>query len=223
MGGADAYSTSWSGTLAAAVLLRRASGDTWTERTARRIPCARRNEEKMALMAKAGPNIVPCPAGSHAAVCCDVVDLGLVESNYAGRKTRQHKVKVIWQTDEKRDDGKPFLVSRRYTLSLHEKASLRKDLEAWRGRAFTEDELQGFDVEVLLGVPVLLSVVHTARQGSVYADVNALMRLPKGMTAPTLDPAYVRVCDRPATDQAGAAGSGDPGDWTAPSDDDVPF
>ena len=41
-------------------------------------------------------------------------------------------------------DGKPFLVRRRYTASLHEKSALRKDLESWRGRAFTNVELDGF-------------------------------------------------------------------------------
>ena len=60
-------------------------------------------------------------------------------------------------------DGKPFLISRRYSLSLHEKSSLRRDLESWRGRAFTQEELRGFDLEVLIGVGCLVSVVHEQR------------------------------------------------------------
>ena len=34
---------------------------------------------------------------------------------------------------EQMSDGRPFTISKRYTWSTHEKATLRKDLEAWRG------------------------------------------------------------------------------------------
>ncbi len=173
----------------------------------------------MAIVAKAGASFTPCPAGTHAVVCCDVVDLGLIESNFGGKTKKQHKVRIVWQTDEKRDDGKPHLASRRYTLSLHEKASLRKDLEAWRGRPFTDEELQGFDVESVIGVPCLLSVIQEARSGTIYANVNALMRLPKGMAAPKIDPAYVRSQDRP---KDGETDMHEPDEYV-PSDSDVPF
>lgn len=175
----------------------------------------------MGIIAKAGATFTPCPDGTHPVVCCDVIDLGLVESNFGGKVKTQHKVRIVWQTGEKRDDGKFFTVSQRYTLSLHEKASLRKDLEAWRGRPFTEDELHGFDVEAVIGIPCLLSVIHTAKSGSVYANVNALMRLPKGMQAPAIDPGYVRDKDRPK-DGTTPAAPDDGGEWSA-SDQDVPF
>ena len=45
--------------------------------------------------------------------------------------------------------GRRFDVARVYTLCLHERAALRKDLESWRGRKFTEQELDGFDLEKL--------------------------------------------------------------------------
>lgn len=177
----------------------------------------------MGIIAKAGASFAPCPAGTHAVICCDVVDLGIVESNYAGKKKKQHKVSVIWQTGERRDDSKFFLVQKRYTLSLHEKAGLRKDLEAWRGRPFTEEELQGFDVEAVIGVPCLLSIIHNAAGGNVYANVNALMRLPKGMAPPEPDPSYVRIQDRPKTQDGGTTQNGvENGEWV-PTDDDVPF
>jgi len=175
----------------------------------------------LAIVAKAGATYTPCPSGTHATRCVDVVDLGIVETNYGGKPKKQHKITIVWQTPEKRDDGKYFLVNKRYTLSLHEKAALRKDLEAWRGRPFTNEELEGWDVEAVIGVPAMLSVIHNAQDGNVYANVNAIMRLPKGMEPPPADPSYVRVQDRPKD-----TGTGDqpPVDesWT-PSDEDVPF
>lgn len=156
----------------------------------------------MAIMAKkggSGGNFTPAPAGSWGSVCCDVVDLGIVESTFSGKTKKQHKIRVVWQIDENMPDGKPFLVSQRYTLSLHEKAGLRKDLEAWRGRAFTDEELEGFDVETVIGAPCLLSVVQAVSGGNVYANVKGVMKLPRGMQAIRVRD-YVRMADRKPED-----------------------
>src|SRR5215469_1843604 len=170
----------------------------------------------MPIFAKAGGNFTPAPAGTHAAVCVDVIDLGMIEVTYLGKTQRKHKIAIVWQIDETLPDGKPFLVRRRYTCSLHDKATLRRDLESWRGRPFTDQELQSFDLETLLLVSCLINVIHETRNGSVYANVASVMRLPKGMTAP-VPRDYVRVCDRPPA-QRDAADNG----LEAP-DDDVPF
>lgn len=145
--------------------------------------------------AGSGTKFQPAPAGTHAAVCCDVRDLGVLETTWQGETKKQHKVLLSWQIDELRDDGKPYLISRRYTCSLHEKAGLRKDLEAWRGRAFTEAELHQFDLETILGKGCLLNVVHKQSGGDTYANVAGVMALPRGMTAPTVRD-YVRFVDR---------------------------
>lgn len=154
----------------------------------------------MAIVAKAtGGNFIPAPAGTWAAVCCDVVDLGVLEVTFAGQTKKQHKIRIVWQIDESREDGKPHQASKRYTLSLHEKASLRKDLESWRGRAFTEEELKGFDVETVLAVACMLNVVEQKKEGKTYSNVTAIMKLPKSMQAPKIRD-YVRVCDRQPDD-----------------------
>ena len=127
----------------------------------------------MAIVASKGSSFTPCPAGTFCAVCIDVVDLGMVQSTYSGKTKKQHKVHIIWQIEEKRDDGKFFTPRKRYTLSLHEKASLRKDLESWRGRPFTDDELAGISADLTPAVREVLTVA-----GSV-ASRNA-----RGGTAP---------------------------------------
>ncbi len=189
----------------------------------------------MALMASAGPeaqSFTPAPVGVHQAVCVDIEDLGKIESKFlderTGKNKIQHKVKVYWQIEELRDDGKRFVLSKRYTLSLHEKAALRHDLEAWRGRAFTEDELQGFDVESVLGANCLLNVQHRLSDDKTrtYANVVSIMPLVKGMPK-LVDEGYVRwVKDSPV--QSTQAQQSDETPEYAPverelTDEDIPF
>jgi hypothetical protein len=168
----------------------------------------------MPIIAKAGASFTPAPAGTHAAVCVDVVDHGVIEVTYQGKTQRKHKITIAWQIDEAMADGRPFLVRRRYTCSLHEKATLRRDLESWRGRAFTNTELQAFDLESLLSVGALINVIHTTRDGSTFSNVASVMRLPKNMQAPAPRD-YTRVVDRPQADAAE--------DGLEITDDDVPF
>lgn len=176
----------------------------------------------MAIIAKAsGANFIPAPPGAHSAVAVDVVDLGMLEVAFGGKKKTQHKIRIVWQIAEVMADNRPFIVQKRYTLSLHEKAQLRKDLESWRGRPFTDQELEGFDVETIIGVPCLLNVIQEKKDSSTYANVTSIMRLPKGMEA-IKQRDYVRVCDRtPEQAETEAQQQGDSG-WI-PSDLDVPF
>lgn len=152
----------------------------------------------MAIMATAGDGktFEPAPEGVHQGVCVDVVDLGVLDVTWQGQSKKQHKINIAWQIAEHRSDGKPFLVFKRYTLSLSEKANLRKDLESWRGRAFTRDEELGFDVESVIGANCLLNVQHHESGGKTYANVVSIMPLVKGMPKITASD-YVRKKDRP--------------------------
>ena len=175
----------------------------------------------MAIIAKAtGGSFVPAPAGAHAAVCVDVVDLGMLEVSFGGKTSHKHKIRIVWQISEVMSDNRPFIVQKRYTLSLHQKASLRKDLESWRGKQFSPEELEGFDVEKLLGIPCLLNVIQESKDGDTYSNVTSIMRLPKGMEAPKARD-YIRVCDRTPEN-----GNGQPHDdeaFAGITDDDIPF
>jgi hypothetical protein len=167
----------------------------------------------MIVAKKSGGDFEVAPAGSHSAVCVDVIDLGVLSVTFGGQTKAQHKVKVVWQIDEARRDGKPHQVSQRYTLSLHEKASLRKDLESWRGKPFTEAESSGFDLETLIGIPCMLSVVHNVKGENTYANVAGVMKVPRGMQ-PMKMKDYARAT---TSDASGAPPFGEI------TDDDVPF
>lgn len=159
----------------------------------------------MAIIVTAGESktFEPAPTGVHQGVCVDVVDMGDLEVKWNGQSKKQHKIRIVWQIDEAMaEDGRRFIVQKRYTASLHEKSNLRKELEAWRGRAFTDDELKAFDLEKLIGVNCFLNVVHTAKEGKTYANVASIMPLKKGMEK--MEPVdYVRVKDRTETDAHG--------------------
>ena len=180
----------------------------------------------MAIIATAGGgngnDFEPAPAGTYRAVCVDVIDKGIVEVTYQGKTRRQHKVSVAWQIDEKRDDGKPYLVFKRYTLSLNEKATLRKDLESWRGKPFTRDEEMGFDVEAVIGANCLLNIAHRPVADKVYANVQSVNPLMKGM-APIHARDYVRKCERTADAASHVSGHEPEPDLSPITDDDIPF
>ncbi len=133
---------------------------------------------------------VPAPAGNHIARCVEMIQIGtIIETTgiYAGKES--HKVRIAWETpDELHDFGKgpqPFLISKEFTLSMNEKATLRKMLESWRGKAFSEEEAKAFDISKLIGKPCMLSVINkTSKGGNVYAEISSVATLPKGFECP---------------------------------------
>lgn len=137
----------------------------------------------MPIIATAGDSktYTPAPDGTHQAVCVDVIDLGMIAGSYQGKPNVRHKIDVAWQIPELRDDGKRYVVYKRYTLSLGDKATLRHDLESWRGKPFTDEQLAGFDVETLKGANCLINIAHVTRNDKTYANVVSVMPLIKGM------------------------------------------
>jgi len=117
--------------------------------------------------------------------CVRVVDLG-TQPGSAAFPDPKHKVMIAWELPSELHDFNgeqvPFLVTKRYTMSLHEKATLRAHLESWRGRKFTTDELAGFDLKNIAGVPCMISVIHS--DNKEYANVGAVTSMIKGMDVP---------------------------------------
>jgi hypothetical protein len=176
------------------------------------------------VLRETGSSFAPAPDGGHSAACVDVVDLGIVRSTWEGEERSTHKCRIVFCIAETMEDGRQFTVGRQFTASLHEKAGLRKFLESWRGRPFTKEELTGFDTEQLIGAPAVIQVVHTPRAGKVYANIDSVMKLMKGVARVAPDGKYVRVKDR--APQNGTGHDGPPDDGAPPPDepeDDLPF
>lgn len=132
----------------------------------------------------------PIPAGMHIARCYGLFDTGTHHDDRFDKDKRE--IVIVWEVPKcrikiKRDDVEqdlPRAISKRYTLSLHEKSQLRKDLQSWRGRPFTPAELAGFEVKNILGKACLLNITHTEKDGKTYANIGAITPLMEGMTAP---------------------------------------
>ena len=142
----------------------------------------------MGLMAKdkGGGDFVLIPEDLHLAICYGIWDLGKQFSEKWEKSV--HKILITWEIPECRgefeQDGKkvnlPRVISKRYTLSLHKKADLKRDLESWRGKKFTDEELKGFDLKKLLGVPCQIQVIHNKVDDKVYANISAIIKAPAG-------------------------------------------
>ena len=142
----------------------------------------------MSLIVEASEsNFKPVPAGMHLARLYRIIDLGTQKSEYEGKVNFLHKVKFVWEvhgedsdgTPMVTDKGEPMIITKDYTLSWGEKANLRKDLEAWRGKPFTPEEQRRFDLKNVLDKWCMVNVQHKPRQkGGVYANVTAVTPVP---------------------------------------------
>lgn len=144
----------------------------------------------MGLTASEGGDFKSAPVGSHIARCIGVIDLGTQHEEYQGEKKTAHKVLLKWELPGTlMDDGRPFVVSKFYTLSLHEKSALRKDLQAWRAKNFAADELKAFDLKMLLGKVCMVAVVDKPTGNGT--KVAGVMAAPKGVPVPPSEAALV--------------------------------
>jgi len=128
-------------------------------------------------------SIAPIAEGTHLGVCNMLVDLG-VQFNETF-KNQSRKVLIGWEipdeTIELEDGTHNRTITQRYTASLNEASNLRRDLAAWRGRDFTEAELEEFNLRNIVGASCLLNIIHKTRNGKTYANIQSIMALPKGM------------------------------------------
>ena len=150
----------------------------------------------MGLFAKAPKgDFEPAPVGLHNAVCVDVVDLGLKDTQFGPK----HKLRIVFQLDATLGNGKRALVNGQFTLSSSEKSTLRQFVEAWRGRSFaSRREFEMFNEEKLVGQSAMVSVIHRAKGDDIYANINGVFPAKVQMVN---DGSYVRVKDRPADGQ----------------------
>jgi hypothetical protein len=140
------------------------------------------------IVSSTGGDFKPIPEGAYIATCVRLIDMGTQITTFQGADKLQRKVLVVWEVPEEmvEFDGeqRPALIMQRYTASLSDKATLRKHLEAWRGRRFTDDELKGFDLKNVLGKPCQIQVIHS--ENGAYANIASIMAMPKGATPPDI-------------------------------------
>ena len=144
------------------------------------------------------------PPGVYIGRCYSLIDLGTQLTTGQYGEKMQHKIKISWELFGEDDagqpltilvDGKemPLTISKNYTVSLHEKASLRKDLAAWRGKEFTEDEARAFDVSKLMGAYCMVNCTLSETNGKTYTNVAGLTPLPGALRNAKPEPVHDNI------------------------------
>lgn len=145
-----------------------------------------------------GGDFERCPSGMHLGRCYRIIDLGTQKSEYMGQVKYLHKVMLGWELHGTNDageplkmkDGRPFAIFKNYTLSWSEKANLRLDLQSWRGKQFSQEEMRRFDLKTVLGVWCMLNIIdRVGNDGKTYTNVNGITPVPSvikqaGLPAP---------------------------------------
>ena len=132
------------------------------------------------------------PPGSYIARCYLLVDMGEQLSDGKFGQSVQHKIRLGWEVFGEDETGAPLTVEfegvqrqmtigKTYTLSLNEKAGLRKDLTSWRGRDFSPEELEGFDITNILNVYCMLNITTSEKDGKTYTNISAITPLPSAL------------------------------------------
>jgi hypothetical protein len=161
----------------------------------------------LVLESKSGGDFKPHVEGIHPAVCVDVNDLGLVETEFQGEKRLVNKVRLFFETEQKNEEGKNCVISKTFTASLHPKAKLADFLSKWRGRPVVPGE--SIDLAKLIGANCTLVISHQQNMvGRTYASIDAVSKATKRLVASGgYDPAAARqrIADWKAKEQASLA------------------
>lgn len=139
-------------------------------------------------------------AGNYVARCYQMIEIGTVDEVILGQTKTLKKVRIGWELPielkvfDPAKGEQPKVISKEFTLSLNEKATLRKTLASWRGKDFTEGEAKAFDITVLIGVPCMLNIIHKpSKDGSkVYEEIGSISPMPKGFECPAqINPSFL--------------------------------
>ncbi|MDJ0503787.1 MAG: hypothetical protein PX635_00865 [Nostocales cyanobacterium LE14-WE12] len=135
-------------------------------------------------------NFKPIEPGTYLARAYQMIHIGTIQEEFNGEKKIHNKIRITWElpTELKQfkegEPERPLVISKEFTLSMHEKATLRAYLKSWRGKDFTEDEAKSFDVTKLLGVACMISVTNKESKGKLYAEISGVSPVMKGITVP---------------------------------------
>lgn len=149
-------------------------------------------------------NFEPIATGNYPARCYSMIHIGTIDEVILGTQKTLNKVRITWELPTelkvfKEENGEqPHVISKEFTLSMHEKATLRNFLKNWRGKDFSEEEAKAFDIEKLIGAPCMLNITHKkSKDGTkTYAEIGSISTMPKGFPCPDqITPSFVWTYD----------------------------
>jgi hypothetical protein len=127
----------------------------------------------------------PHPEGQYVGQCVELINLGMKVQDFPGTTPYLAQTcALVFRTGEKNDETGDYIdIAREFTVTMGEKANLRKFLEQWRGKPYTTEQIEeGVALHKLEGNHGLLTVAHrTSGKGRAYANITACVGIPKQM------------------------------------------
>src|SRR5512133_503914 len=116
----------------------------------------------------------PHAPGGFQAVCVDVIDLGVHERMYEGKKRHVPLVRLVFETVG--DDDRRDFIGRTFSASLHQKSRLHEFLSKWRGRELMPGET--FEMNVLKNKTCTLIVANapSRKTGETICFIESISR-----------------------------------------------
>lgn len=140
----------------------------------------------MIIGANVKPIIPPVPAGAYFGVCVYDLFVGEQETKFEGKTNYRNQFMIgfelMGQTCEIDGEVKPRVLGRTFTVSARANSNLRKFIEAWLGKKFSDDEFMAFDTRQLLGKPAYLNVI--LNDTGEYANIESAGQIPPGIPVP---------------------------------------
>ena len=151
----------------------------------------------------------PVPAGMQMAVCHQVFMLGFQDTNfgmkeqvYLGFQVPAHRTEI--KVDEVVQNV-PMTIGNRYTLSAHPESNIRKLLEAWRSKKFSDEEAKQFNIGKVLGQGCWINVIHNPKKSDptvIYSNIASIMPLQPDQAVPAHEgPLMLWDGESPTTEQ----------------------
>ena len=159
----------------------------------------------MKVKDRARPKIPPVEPGVYVAVCVYSIDLGEQLCEYKDKsKSYNNQVQLgfelIGETVEIDGKQEPRTLSRTLNFARSKNSSLRKFVQSWLGKTFSDEAFDEFDTNDLVGMPAQLSVI--LNESGDYSNIDTIMQLPKGMPAPQATQPLIRFDIDPWDDAA---------------------
>ena len=130
----------------------------------------------MKIILKSAPAIAP--RGKQAGTFIEARQ----ESGKDQYDTAFNRLVAVVQLDAKDKNDSPFKIEKSYNLLGRGVSGFADDFKSWKRRALTQDEIEGFDPDVLIkGQKVVVEIVHRKVGKEIAANIGGFF--PAEMTA----------------------------------------
>jgi len=114
--------------------------------------------------------------GIYTAVCAAIEYLGEVEIEYKGEKKVKEQICVVFELDEKDDDGNPLRLRNWYNFTNHEKGTLRDHILKWTLKDISKINPEQMPMDKLVGLNLQIVVQeYQKKNGDKGVKIDTVM------------------------------------------------